>query len=475
MKCFNNLKKYNYKKNILKIILVILLFVIFSLNTFGIEQYEKKDIVVLGISSNSQLVDIEYFYRIQSYIYKAFVDLKRFNIIYYPDISLPVSKTSQLIDDIKKYRVQNIDSEEDHTFGNLVFKKADFDKIVNSFYLIIPQINSYNENSFTNDDGSITYKVSYEVTIEIVDLKNNNILKEIIINNEKESDKSISDAQSNCLEGFITDLQYQIKNIEEFKLKTGVLKKEKDNVYIYLGSNSGVKVNDEFLIYKKVKFQNDFIKKQVGLIRIYETSEKISIGKILIETDSIEEGDIVVEKVRIPANVMVYLGYKFLNFSNININYYTSVNIDSSKGTIFGDLSLQYYLNFNLFIESGIEGYLTSPISYAYFGGLGYSLIYRRLTLSGMIGGQMFVLRNNLFSDTDYYYGKTFGARAELRLEYLINPESKLILGGNYILSGNLTEVTYVDYSNSKYNIPLGDGSVNFSGIGFYLIYVFRF
>lgn len=97
--------------------------------------------------------------------------------------------------------------------------------------------------------------------------------------------------------------QAAVKANEIYKLQGSVIEVESDNIYLDLGSESGVKNGKVFIIYKEGEELKDMQgkviskkKEQVAEIQVTEVDKLTSLAKILSKKQSIERGNLAEEK-----------------------------------------------------------------------------------------------------------------------------------------------------------------------------------
>jgi len=468
-----NKKKTNRKQSGFSFFLIVFL-LFFSITLFAAETYEKKDLAIFSFYSGIPNVPDAVVQGLENIIQATIHNLKRFNVYFYPDIYLDITYLPQFIEALKNYREENYDQGTSSEFGNLVVSYDNMKKFAGSFYIIIPNLSYFSEYSKTDDEtGETTYYVEMKVSVKILNVETYQIVGDLFMEIEESSKEDITEAESDAISQVGATLEHDIKDIEDFALKSGVIKKEGRYVYIDLGANVGVQIGNEFLVIGKEKMNDKFFEKIVGLVRVTEVGKDISKALILIEDQPITEGDQLKEYNRWGFDGMVYGAVLLTGITGSTIyGGPEPFSVGDSSFLLGAGFSAQSYLNFNLFIDIGTEAYLTSPFVLNSYLGVGYSLFLGRLIPSVSADACYIMMRE--LSDTNYYGTSTFGLRAQFSIQYLLNYSSSFILTAGYMLSFEINSFTYHDEFGGTMDYSL-TYPISFTGLYFRFVYNIRF
>jgi hypothetical protein len=102
-------------------------------------------------------------------------------------------------------------------------------------------------------------------------------------------------------------LTYEVRKIEEFKLKTGVLEVQGRTVIMELGRDLGVMVGDEYeIVGSRVLASGRVLDTRTGLLVVREVGEEVSIAQVIYATRQPEVGDQLKEFPLFGASVLPY-------------------------------------------------------------------------------------------------------------------------------------------------------------------------
>jgi len=228
-------------------------------------------------------------------------------------------------DDIDGFikRIREIRSEKakeagtyDEKFGTVVIKGEDFDKIANSFLVVIPSLSNYNVSRDRTEytSGNTTYVVdSYTIDIVIditfIDVREGTQEESLrVTGSGKNEDRGRAGREA--VDQAISGLAYNIKQIEIFKIKSGVIRVRGDTVFFELGRNLGVKPGDEYEVMTKQEIGKTgrIVELPTGLVRVKKVYPEITEAKIVYQKGKITEGDQLVEVPRFGAQLSFYTG-----------------------------------------------------------------------------------------------------------------------------------------------------------------------
>ena len=106
------------------------------------EVSEKQDIAIFGLTKYSYDIPEDILGFTDSSIGHVFINLKRFNVLGYGEYRLDSGDIDRFIERIKEIRSEKAKEAGvyDEKFGTIVIKGEDFDRIVNSFLVVIPSL-----------------------------------------------------------------------------------------------------------------------------------------------------------------------------------------------------------------------------------------------------------------------------------------------------------------------------------------------
>ncbi|RKX90912.1 MAG: hypothetical protein DRP84_12405 [Spirochaetes bacterium] len=380
---------------------------------------EKKDIAIFGVSSHVTNVSEDLILYIDSSINHYFIKQKRFNVLGYGDYRLKSESIDNFIERIREIRAKKAEEAGvyDEKFGTVVIKGEDFDRIVNSFLVVIPVLSNYNvkDTQIEEVSGSTKYLVNGYTVGVVVDITFINVRegkKEASIRLYGEgTDTDYSAAKKKAVDNAVAQLPYRVKKLDIFKIKSGVLMVKGDTVIFALGEDMGVRPGDEYEVITKHKIGNSnrVVKLPTALIRVKRVYPDHSEGRIVYQKERITEGDQLVEVARAGVDISINTGIMKVNIPDMN---YSLVLVDDSFiGTVLGNhyyfelnqpsrnyipevsLSIAKRLGYRFKVDFNGIGMLNFPI----WGGIGElgivtSLYKRRLGIDfGVYGGILYM------------------------------------------------------------------------------------
>ncbi|MGI5083868.1 hypothetical protein [Treponema putidum] len=281
--------------------LYIIFLVFFCSISFAQKVSEKKDIAVFVTSYYGRHIPNELVDRIDEAVMNVFFNLERFNIIGL-EYRLASTDVDIFIELIKQSREENTELPESVLMGLEAFTKADWEKTVNSYYVVMPVITDYSISTERYNDLFLGETDGYrvEIALEFYIYSSKEDLKEKIDIKISSVDKTYEKIYSRALKNLSEKLDLELRKIEAFTIKTGIIKAEKGTVHFELGKKMGVKLGDEYVVLSEDG------KKETGLIVVTETESDFSKGLILYSKKRLNLGDPIKEVPHGPFEYRVY-------------------------------------------------------------------------------------------------------------------------------------------------------------------------
>src|SRR6056297_1885971 len=116
-------------KKYLSFVGIVFFLIIFSINSFGAENYEKKDVAVFSVYSEVMNIPSQVESGINQAVQSAFNEMKRFNVLFYPGMKLDVKYLEEFIEYIKQRKLEDVKGDDDPEFRNIVFDVNKIDDI----------------------------------------------------------------------------------------------------------------------------------------------------------------------------------------------------------------------------------------------------------------------------------------------------------------------------------------------------------
>jgi hypothetical protein len=360
---------------------------------FCAEVTEKQDIAIFGLSARTYDIQTDLLRYIDSSMNNVFVNLKRFNVLGYGDYRIEAEYAEEFIARIRETRAQKAAEAGtyDEKFGTVVIKGEDFDRIANSFLLVMPSLSSYDVQSRREVvivGDAVTYKwvhtAAVVVDVVFVNVREGRQVEAIRITGTG-SGQDVDDAGRLAVDGAIGSLVPKIRQTETFKIKSGVILVRGDTVTFELGKDIGVKPGDEFEVMTKQEIGETgrIVELPTGLVRVRKTYPEVSEARIVYQKERITEGDQLVEVAK--AGVQLSFNAGVMKVGIPDMNYDIAVVDDAVAGppyphvffVDFGQKEVDFAPVVGLTVEKSL-GYRykvvfdgTALLNFPLFGGMG--------------------------------------------------------------------------------------------------------
>ncbi len=296
-------------------------------NLFPQNVSKKQDVAIFPLSFYGWIIPESLYTGIDSEIMRNFFTLERFNVI---AMGYRFSHTDleSFNDAVLRARETESALPEEVLMGHEAFTKADWEKTVNAYYIVVPIVQTYsfekiqteekNENKEKDKNGvsgsgkkeeqtDFTYKVKCAVEFHIYSMQKKMKISYFVINGSSESG-TLQGAVDIAVTVFGIKLERALRGVEDFIIKTGVIKTEKGNVYFELGNELGVKKGDEYAV---IGYDENNTELETGLVVVTGTEENASTALTLYANQHITVGDQLKEVPRFPFDIRVFFTGEF--------------------------------------------------------------------------------------------------------------------------------------------------------------------
>lgn len=496
-----------------------ILFSLFFAGTLhAVEVSEEKDIAIFGLTAGNLSVPSEVLTYAESSIANEFIQLKRFNVLGYENYRLEAGDVEEFIERVRELQAEKAKEEGtyDEKFGTVVIKGEDFDRIVGSVLIVIPSVAEYRETRvqvpiITED--TIYYILNYDVNIAIdltfVNVRTGTREESLRISGSAQQ-QDMRKAASQAVNNAVSNLGHRLKQIETFKIKSGVVRMQGDRVFFELGSDIGVKPGHEYEVLTKQEIGRTGRITQIptGLVRVRTAYPDLSEAQIVYQKERITEGDQLVEVAKLGMGLVFYLGAMQVDIPDMDYDirvigdgaalstddyYYMDFNQPAKHWVPALGISVEYALGYRF---QGLADFQAVPTGsmWGFIGefGVGSRFFKRRfdLQLKALLGlmyitsfGQelgrgpgnpdhLDIAEERIDYDQDptmTIYGFSFGAKMGASLNYRIGRGSSFRLGVNYRAYTPIEDwsITIEETSgSSKSSVDLTSDSENIAGEG---------
>ena len=499
--------------------LLVVLFTLLAVSGLeAVEVSEERDIAIFGLAAGDLVVPEELIIYAESSIANEFIQLKRFNVLGYENYRLAEEDIESFIDRVRELQAEKAKEEGtyDEKFGTVVIKGEDFDRIVGSVLIVIPSISEYSKSRVKIpiiDEEIIRYIWKDEVNITLdltfVNVRTGVREESLRISGTAQA-QDMSRAATLAVNNAVSGLGHKLKQIETFKIRSGVVKLQGDRVFFELGSDIGIKVGQEYEVLTKEEIGNTGRTTQIptGLVRVKTVYPELSEAQIVYQKERITEGDQLVEMAKLGFGLGFFLGAMQVDIPDMNYDiyvigdgatwpnsdfYFTDFNQAAKNWVPTIGLTVEYSPGYRFAGIADLQAVPTGSM-WGFLGEFGAgSTFYKRrfdLQLRALLGfmymttfaqklgrgpGEPAYLdiagtRINYDQDpTMNIYGYSFGAKLGATLNYRLGRGSKLRVGVNYRAYSPIENwrITIEESSGSNKNsVNINSDSANIAGEG---------
>jgi hypothetical protein len=204
---------------------------------FAQEVSEKKEIAVFALSYYDWKVPSQALGMVDEQIKNVFVNLGRFKVLGM-NYRLAGNDVNAFIAKIREFKEQNVEIPEEVQLGQEAFTEGDFNQLVNSFIVVIPVMSYYNLS--VDEDGD--HKAEIRTGFTLVDVRNIETMAYFTVETDGFSSNA-AEAVKRAVDEIPLKLQYEIRKIPEFQIKSGVVDiLSRSKVVIQFGEDMGLKM-----------------------------------------------------------------------------------------------------------------------------------------------------------------------------------------------------------------------------------------
>lgn len=353
-------------------------------------------------------------------IRSVFINLGRFDVIGLGH-RLDYDNVGAFADALRFYREETAEFPEAVLLGQEAFTAEDLERIGGGFIVVIPSVSFYNLTR--RDDGN--YHATIETSFTFLEVESLATVGQFFVETSA-SDRDAVTAMRQAVNGIAPQLVHRIRDMDVFRLRTGVLDVAGRSVTIEFGRNMGIRKGDEYAIVQpRITPFGHQTMDEVGIIVIREVREQYSVGELLYAQNGPFIGDQLQEVPRFGADIVVY-GNTMVDLAAQRTVFAMGLKAVPSRG----------YFNFRPLVGmeipfTGTVLGLLFPLN-IYVGGEFNQYLGRvKITPSfafGIGGGVPF--NPDLFGDD--FFASHFGGSARLTFNILLNRDTMLFFEGGY-------------------------------------------
>jgi len=261
---------------------------------------EKQEVAVFRLSYYDYDIPNSALGSIDEEIKAVFINIGRFDVIGMT-YRLSLDDVNAFIDRIKEYKQEQAEIPEQFQMGYEVFTERDMNRLIGTFYVVIPAVTFFSVERDRDGDYSAQLKVSFSV----INVEEATTFAQFFVETSGTSEESGERAAQRAIGKIPVYLEYELTKIPEFTLKSAVLERRGGEVVLELGRNMGIRRGFEFIVITpRVLASGRLFEEETGLVIVKDVGEEVSLGTVLY--GSPREGDQLEEVPRVGFELMPY-------------------------------------------------------------------------------------------------------------------------------------------------------------------------
>ncbi|RKX86451.1 MAG: hypothetical protein DRP57_01480 [Spirochaetes bacterium] len=402
--------------HIKKVCFVLPLMLISLTAIFGESVYKKKEIAVFRLSYYQWSIPNRVLGNIDDEINAVFTDLGRFNVIGMT-YRLDENDVNTFIDSIKKYKEENVEIPEKVQMGKEYFTKADMNRLISSFIVVIPSVSYFNLERIRGVTSG-KYKAVIKTSFTFVDVEKVRTISVVSIETTGYDDNP-NTAVKEAVNDIAARLVFEIRKIPDFQLRSGVLEVRGGDVIIEFGKDMGVRIGDEYSVTRaRILKSGKSYTEEKALLIVKEVNDEVSVAKVIYTKGKIEEGDPVKEIPRLGLDTTPYF------HAAVSDGIYAQVGVRQSITRGF------YRFRPILGLEVPLMDYGYSGLPVNMYVGGEMNLYLWRFQFVPVIGAG---IGGSIPMNSDSFRLTHVGGLAGVTVSYLLNDSIKFVLDLGYL------------------------------------------
>jgi len=413
-----NMKRRNIMRTARSLIIILVLIAVCLTSVWTQEVSEKKEIAVFNLSYAAYSVPNSALVLVDQSIQNVFIDLGRFDIIGM-DYRLESGDINEFINKVKEVKETNLEVPEEVRLGEATFTEADFNRLVGSFIVVVPVMSYYN----VYRDGD-EYEAEIQTSFTFIKVDEARAFASFQIDTSS-SGENADQAVKNAVDMIPVQLQYELRSIDEFKLKTGIIDIEGNEYIMEFGKNMGVEIGDEYVSTISRVLPSGYTKtEETGLFVIKSVDQEIATATRIYSEGKPSLGDQLVEVPRLGFEATVYGHY-------LPVEDNENTDAEEKNRLVLGLRAVGARGFYNWRPVVGVEVPLGDSLAIWFpvigYVGMEYNLRLGRLSIapSGVFGaGSMVPIIGDEEFKEDFDFIASFGGTAQVNVNYLINRDT---------------------------------------------------
>jgi len=292
-----------------KIILFMLLLLI--ANGLCAQMVSKpRDIAVFSMSYYDTTIPFVLVEEIDAQVLSTAHGFKRLRVIGV-DKRLMYNDLNAFYRAIQESREVNTIIPEEVAMGHVAFTRSDWNKAVNAYYILTSTVEDYDiqTKSIEQRDGTVLteYEVEVSALFTVYSVQKKQKQAEFVLT-AKAKHKKINEAFRQLAGMMGVRLEGQLRNVDDFRINTGVIATENPRVYFELGDTIGIYRGDEYAVIGYDSRNNPV---ETGLMVVIDTQRDFSTALTLYADPDVVVGDQLKEIPHWPVEFRTYGNVEF--------------------------------------------------------------------------------------------------------------------------------------------------------------------
>ncbi|TVR93053.1 MAG: hypothetical protein EA428_02795, partial [Spirochaetaceae bacterium] len=212
---------------------------------------------------------------IDEQIRSVFINMGRFDVIGLTQ-RMQESNVNAFVSALRSYREDTLEIPEAVLVGEQAFTEQDFERLVGGFVLVIPSVSFYN---LQRRDREQDYQATIETSFTFVNVEDFSTIGQFFVETSGTDDNAVN-AMRRAVNGIPGQLEFRVRSMPIFQIRTGVLEIAGRSVIMEFGQNMGLQRGDEYaVVQRRVTSTGHTTQDETGLLVVEEVREEFSIGR----------------------------------------------------------------------------------------------------------------------------------------------------------------------------------------------------
>ncbi len=230
----------------------------------------------------------------------VFVELGRFDVIGYSQ-RLTAESVDEFVELLREFKEDRIEVPEEVLLGRQPFTEAELERLTGGFIVVVPSITYY---GMSRSEGEYTAEV--ETSLTFIDVDTTQTMDHIRIETSG-TDEEPGRAIRSAVERIPPRLSTEVRTMEAFLIRSGVIDVDGRDVHLEFGRNMGVVRGDEYvLLDTDVTAAGRERTREIAFLVVREVHQSFSIARLVYADRSPSVGDQAEEVPRTGAELGVY-------------------------------------------------------------------------------------------------------------------------------------------------------------------------